>query len=242
MAKTRSWSVKGIDGETRDLARDAARASGMTIGAWIDQAIPSAKSGELPIVAPGNVTGHTPAAAPTNTRAMAESELPMSRAPAERPGEAPPNYATPEVTPPDVTAPGQEVPAPAIKSNPQTVTDTDSASTTAEQNSNIGESISGETLYRGIAVSGFFRRTATAGAAARATIRSALRSPRPPLRGNPWRRRLAVCRIILTGPNAGATENCRCRTSHRGATPTACNVINQDTGSTVTLRTARGPA
>ena len=57
MAKTRSWSVKGIDGETRDLARDAARASGMTIGAWIDQAILSAKSGELPIVAPGNVTG-----------------------------------------------------------------------------------------------------------------------------------------------------------------------------------------
>ena len=99
MAKTRSWSVKGIDGETRDLARDAARASGMTIGAWIDQAILRAKGGELPIVAPGNVTGHTPAAAPTNTRAMAEPELPMSRAPAERPGEAPPNYATPEVTP-----------------------------------------------------------------------------------------------------------------------------------------------
>ena len=146
MAKTRSWSVKGIDGETRDLARDAARASGMTIGAWIDQAILSAKSGELPIVAPGNVTGHTPAAAPTNTRAMAEPELPMSQAPAERPGEAPPNYATPEVTPPDVTAPGQEVPAPAIKSNPQTVTDTDSASTTAEQDSNIGESISGESI------------------------------------------------------------------------------------------------
>ena len=239
MAKTRSWSVKGIDGETRDLARDAARASGMTIGAWIDQAILSAKSGELPIVAPGNVTGHTPAAAPTNTRAMAEPELPMSQAPAERPGEAPPNYATPEVTPPDVTAPGQEVPAPAIKSNPQTVTDTDSASTTAEQDSNIGESISGESIsggntFRGIAVSGFFRRTATAGAAARATIRSALRSPRPPLRCNPWRRRLAVCRIILTGPNAGATENCRCRTSHRGATPTACNVINHDTVSTGT--------
>lgn len=131
MAKTRSWSVKGIDGETRDLARDAVRASGMTIEARIDQAILRAKGGELPIVAPANVTGHTPAAAPTNTGAMAEPELPISRAPAERVGEAPPNYATPDVPPPEVTA--------------------------------------------------------------RATIRSALSSPRPRLRGNPGRRRLAVC-------------------------------------------------
>ncbi|CAN0467651.1 unnamed protein product, partial [Discosporangium mesarthrocarpum] len=50
MAKTRSWSVKGIDGETRDLARISAQASGMTIGAWIDQAILKAKNGELPAV------------------------------------------------------------------------------------------------------------------------------------------------------------------------------------------------
>lgn len=54
MAKTRSWSVKGIDGETRDLAREAAQASGMTIGAWIDQAILKAKHGELPAIAPAD--------------------------------------------------------------------------------------------------------------------------------------------------------------------------------------------
>lgn len=51
MAKSRSWSVKGIDGETRDLARDAAQAAGMTIGAWIDQAILKAKQGALPDIA-----------------------------------------------------------------------------------------------------------------------------------------------------------------------------------------------
>lgn len=51
MAKTKSWSVKGIDGETRDLARDAAQAAGMTIGAWIDRAILKAKQGALPDLA-----------------------------------------------------------------------------------------------------------------------------------------------------------------------------------------------
>ncbi len=39
MAKTTPWSVKGIDDETRDIARAAARESGMTIGHWIDHAI-----------------------------------------------------------------------------------------------------------------------------------------------------------------------------------------------------------
>ena len=47
MAKSKSWSVKGIDDETRDIARDAAQAAGMTIGAWIDQAILKAKRGDL---------------------------------------------------------------------------------------------------------------------------------------------------------------------------------------------------
>lgn len=39
MSKATPWSVKGVDEETRALARDAAQASGLTIGAWIDQAI-----------------------------------------------------------------------------------------------------------------------------------------------------------------------------------------------------------
>lgn len=47
MAKLKSWSVKGVDGNTRDLAREAAQASGMTIGTWIDRAILKTMHGEL---------------------------------------------------------------------------------------------------------------------------------------------------------------------------------------------------
>ncbi len=39
MAKSTPWSVKGIDEDTRKLAREAALASGLTIGKWIDGAI-----------------------------------------------------------------------------------------------------------------------------------------------------------------------------------------------------------
>lgn len=67
MAKTRSWSVKGIDGETRDLARDAAQASGMTIGAWIDQAILRARNGELTNIAPAAPQVDAPADVPVVT-------------------------------------------------------------------------------------------------------------------------------------------------------------------------------
>lgn len=81
MAKTRSWSVNGVDGETRDLARDAARASGMTIGAWIDEAILSAKRGDLP-ASPSGVTQQVEAA---STRAAAEPAPPSTGAPATPP-------------------------------------------------------------------------------------------------------------------------------------------------------------
>ena len=33
------WSVKGIDDETRELARRKAKDSGVNIGAWINRAI-----------------------------------------------------------------------------------------------------------------------------------------------------------------------------------------------------------
>jgi hypothetical protein len=35
------WSVKGVDRATREMARQAAQAAGMTVGAWIEQAIRS---------------------------------------------------------------------------------------------------------------------------------------------------------------------------------------------------------
>ena len=84
MAKTRSWSVKGVDGETRDLARDAARAAGMTIGAWIDQAILSAKRGDLPTYPSGVVSRQAEAG---STEAASEPVPPSTGAPASPPPE-----------------------------------------------------------------------------------------------------------------------------------------------------------
>jgi len=39
VARPQSWSVKGVDQETRALAREAAARSEQPIGAWIDRAI-----------------------------------------------------------------------------------------------------------------------------------------------------------------------------------------------------------
>lgn len=47
MARQKSWSVKGIDAETRDVARLAAQRAGMPIGAWVDRAILRAGRGDL---------------------------------------------------------------------------------------------------------------------------------------------------------------------------------------------------
>lgn len=116
MAKTRSWSVKGIDGETRDLARDAAQASGMTIGAWIDQAILRAKRGEVSVVSPTNV----PAAAsaePNETIETAPAIPPSQDPPVDAPAVAPPAESSAEPlaespieTRTEVTAAPEEVP------------------------------------------------------------------------------------------------------------------------------------
>lgn len=55
-----AWSVKGIDQATRDIARRAAAASGMTIGEWIDHAIKSdAANRGVPVVG-GGPAGQAP--------------------------------------------------------------------------------------------------------------------------------------------------------------------------------------
>lgn len=41
------WSVKNVDPEARALAKKAARAAGMTLGAWLSRTIGRAASGEL---------------------------------------------------------------------------------------------------------------------------------------------------------------------------------------------------
>jgi hypothetical protein len=41
------WTVKGIDKETLELSRRAARKRGMKFGAWVDQTLRSAATGEV---------------------------------------------------------------------------------------------------------------------------------------------------------------------------------------------------
>jgi len=131
MAKSKSWSVKGIDGETRDLARTAAQAAGMTIGTWIDQAILKAKHDALPEpAASGSTTSMatipdsraTPVE-PDRSISPAESvSVPPSNieqvgaAPSQNNDAEPPPVDAPENTqlvPVEISEPG--VPAPAIQ-------------------------------------------------------------------------------------------------------------------------------
>ena len=39
MAASAPWSVKGIDPKAREIAKDLARRSGMTLGEWLNQVI-----------------------------------------------------------------------------------------------------------------------------------------------------------------------------------------------------------
>ena len=77
MAKAKSWSVKGIDGETRDMARDAAQAAGLPIGAWIDRAILRARDGDIA----GMAATETPRDAPTEKPADAAAPPPPAESP-----------------------------------------------------------------------------------------------------------------------------------------------------------------
>ncbi|MFT5486526.1 MAG: TPR repeat protein [Paracoccaceae bacterium] len=139
MAKTRSWSVKGIDGETRDLAREAAQASGMTIGAWIDQAILKAKHGELPTVAPVNVSAKVATDPEMAQRETAQSEtvqpdLPLLREPAEHAPEQPTGDPQDQLFPETSSAVLDDTPAePAAGSLPEPET---AAPTTVEAKRN----------------------------------------------------------------------------------------------------------
>ncbi len=59
MAEDRSWSVKGVDEETRDVARQAAQQAGMPLGAWVDRAILVSAPGE-PAAAPATLVAVSP--------------------------------------------------------------------------------------------------------------------------------------------------------------------------------------
>ena len=47
MAKVSPWSVKGIEPETREAAKTAARRAGITVGQWLNHTIRAATTGQL---------------------------------------------------------------------------------------------------------------------------------------------------------------------------------------------------
>ncbi len=104
MAKPKSWSVKGVDDETRDLARAASQAAGLPIGTWIDEAIQRAARGELAGIA---------VAAEGTTAPDANVAPPAEPQPAPR--SAPPS---PPLAPPDETHPPAEAMPPATDAEP----------------------------------------------------------------------------------------------------------------------------
>lgn len=55
MDKSQPWSVKGIDPETRQAAKMAARRSGLTVGAWLNRAIRRAAAEELGTAPPARI-------------------------------------------------------------------------------------------------------------------------------------------------------------------------------------------
>lgn len=72
------WSVKGIDPKAREIAKDLARRSGLTLGEWLNQMI--VETGE------GEAAPPPPAAAPAD-------RFPADRAPADPWAEPPASFA-----------------------------------------------------------------------------------------------------------------------------------------------------
>jgi|OM-RGC.v1.000325242 TPR repeat protein len=71
-----AWSVKGVDQATRDIARRASQAAGVTIGEWIDQAIQADAQIRGDIEPAGSKPGTSPP--PTTSRAPASGRVSLS--------------------------------------------------------------------------------------------------------------------------------------------------------------------
>lgn len=83
------WSVKGVDDETREIARRAAEASGMTIGNWIDSAIlrrtSPAETPASPPIEMAREPSSAPPAAPVAPEARVNGVHPGETVPVSRP-------------------------------------------------------------------------------------------------------------------------------------------------------------
>ncbi len=73
------WSVKGIDPKAREIAKDLARRSGMTLGEWLNQMIFVDGEAEESGVAPVRASATTPTRPPTESRPPKRSSDDMDR-------------------------------------------------------------------------------------------------------------------------------------------------------------------
>lgn len=108
MSRQAPWSVKGVDEETRQIARDAAEAAGLPIGAWIDRAI-------LRVTDKAGTTGAATSALPGRPDATAPQTSvvptpPHFEPPAPEPAPAP--VAEPAVLARQAPRPGDVAPEP----------------------------------------------------------------------------------------------------------------------------------
>ncbi len=106
MDKGQPWSVKGIDPETRQAAKMAARRAGLTVGAWLNAVIQRAAAEELGTAAPSQAV--PPHGLAPNLAAAAAPGQQMPGQPA--PGQAFSGQAFPGQAFPGPAFPGQAYP------------------------------------------------------------------------------------------------------------------------------------
>ncbi len=86
MTANAPWSVKGIDPKAREIAKDLARRSGMTLGEWLNQMIlDDGAPEEAATPRPAALSSAGPAAAPARSRwkgvSRVETQLSLPRGP-----------------------------------------------------------------------------------------------------------------------------------------------------------------
>src|SRR5438874_6276236 len=70
------WSVKGIDPKAREVAKDHARRSGMTLGEWLNRVILDDEAAEAPMTSPAAASELRAFPEPARPRLVAESSGP----------------------------------------------------------------------------------------------------------------------------------------------------------------------
>ena len=91
MSATAPWSVKGIDPQAREIAKDLARRSGQTLGEWINSMIIEGGKGET--APPARASEPERHAAPERQPSVADDRRPSREPVREREFAREPAYA-----------------------------------------------------------------------------------------------------------------------------------------------------